>query len=139
MTRNSNSINSNRTKNPQQEQEKNGNILENHEYYNNYNTRAREDAETPIPGNEVMQRIAQAYRENISTTITKAAAGIIEQALTHGMEPNTIILAIEETGLASRPSPYYLRAVLRNWAEWGVICSRAREKSGITEARPWWK
>lgn len=86
-----------------------------------------------------MEQIAEAYRANIGPMITQAAALVIENALRAGMEPATVILGIEETGMASRPSPYYLRAVLRNWAEWGVTTSRVREKGGTTDARPWWR
>ena len=87
----------------------------------------------------MLERIAEAYRANISNVITAAAAAIIERALENGMEPETVIIDIEETGLASRPSPYYLRAVLLNWAEWGVVTCRARETSSKTNARPWWR
>ena len=108
-------------------------------YYNNYNparARARE-----LPPSEIMQQIAQAYHDNISRQITKVAAGIIERALVAGMEPATVILAIEETGMASRPSPYYLSAVLRNWAETGVVASRrnGNMEVSVTDARPWWR
>ena len=98
-----------------------------------------EEKKGQLPPKEIMEEIAKAYRANINTMISKAAAGIIERALSAGMEPATVILAIEETGMASRPSPYYLSAVLRNWAENGVVVSRARD-IGVktTEARPWW-
>lgn len=93
-----------------------------------------------LPPREIMEQIAEAYRANVSETVTRAAAGIIERALSSGMEPATVILAIEETGLASRPSPYYLSAVLRNWAERGVVVSRARDIGvKVTDARPWWR
>ena len=92
-----------------------------------------------LPPREIMEQIAEAYKANVNPMISKAAAGIIERALGAGMEPATVILAIEETGMASRPSPYYLSAVLRNWAQNGVVVSRARD-IGVktTEARPWW-
>ena len=83
--------------------------------------------------------IAESYRANISTEITQAAALVIENALKSGMEPATVILGIEETGMASRPSPYYLRAVFRNWAEYGVVTSRVRDKWQATDAKPWWR
>jgi len=143
----------------QQEQQDNQYNPEGNYYYNNYyparaRACAREGAaatyeapkmedlrekEKQLPPREVMEKIAEAYRANINPMISKAAAGIIERALSAGMEPATVILAIEETGMASRPSPYYLSAVLRNWAENGVVVSRARD-IGVktTEARPWW-
>lgn len=119
----------------QQEQNNNGQGYAHHEYYNN-NTHTQPGV---LPPREAMERIAEAYRANISRDITLAAAHIIEEALKHNMEPETVILAIEETGLASRPSPYYLRAVLRNWAENGVTVSRVRDTIGKTNARPWWR
>lgn len=130
--------------NQQTEQQKNP---EGDYYYNNYPARAcaraREaTAETELPPAEIMQQIAESYRENIGPMITKVAAGIIEKALRNGMEPATVILAIEETGMASRPSPYYLSAVLRNWAQNGVVVCRPRfDELGVmsTKARPWWR
>lgn len=155
MNRNTDNSTSTRIRQNQQQQNPEGD----HDYYNNYyparaRACAREGAaatyeapkmedlrekEKQLPPREVMEEIAKAYRANINTMISKAAAGIIERALSAGMEPATVILAIEETGMASRPSPYYLSAVLRNWAENGVVVSRARD-IGVktTEARPWW-
>lgn len=98
-----------------------------------------EQEKTELPGNEIMEQIAEAYRANIAPVITQAAALVIENALKSGMEPATVILGIEETGMASRPSPYYLRAVLRNWAEYGIATSKARDKWQRTDARPWWR
>lgn len=146
MTNTRNSIDITRTINGQQnqrtEQQKNP---EGDYNYNNYPARARAcareaDAETELPGREIMEMIAASYRANINRQITQVAAGIIERALKHGMEPQTVIMAIEETGMASRPSPYYLSAVLRNWTENGVVLSRARgNQTSTTKARPWWE
>ena len=112
-------------------------------YYNNIpaRARARDAAADELPGNEIMHRIATCYKANVNPMITAVAAGIIERALKHGMEPETIIKAIEETGMASRPSPYYLSAVLRNWAESGVTVTRTTGQADVrtTEARPWWR
>ena len=158
MTSMRNSIDSSRTINGQQEQqnqqeERNQEQYnEQDNYYNNYYPgRARacarvcacEEAgtepEKELPPKEIMEQIAVAYRANINTMISRAAAGIIERALKSGMEPQTVIMAIEETGMASRPSPYYLSAVLRNWAEYGVVTSKAHGMWTTTEAKPWWR
>ena len=155
MTSIRNTIDSSRTIKRQQEQEdhqkenqeKHKYEEEDYYYNNNYPARARACAregvgatkqETELPPSEIMEKIAEAYKANINRMISKAAAGIIERALTSGMEPQTVILAIEETGMASRPSPYYLSAVLRNWAEYGVVTSKAHGEWTTTEARPWW-
>lgn len=134
MTRSRNNIDKSMT-DQQQKENNNQQGFAHHDYYNNnYHTEPG-----VFPPREAMERIAEAYRANISKEITQAAAHIIEEALMHQMEPETVILAIEETGLAARPSPYYLRAVLRNWAESGVTVSRVHERQGMTNARPWWR
>jgi len=167
MTSNRNTVDNIRTikgqqqEHQQEQQDKQYNPEGNYYYNNYYPARARacaregaaktagfsaptmddlqEDQGRQLPPREVMEQIADAYRMNINKMISKAAAGIIERALAAGMEPATVILAIEETGMCSKPSPYYLSAVLRNWAENGVVVSRARD-IGVktTEARPWW-
>ena len=147
MTRDSITIDSSRTKERQQEQHKDdiGNQEHDYNYYSPALARAcacaRGQGGDPLPGKEIMEQIARAYRDNINPMITGAAAGIIERALRNGMEPATVIEAIEETGMAPRPSPYYLSAVLRNWAENGVVLSKSRGGADIhtTQARPWWQ
>lgn len=148
MTRDSITIDSNRTKERQQEQHKDDIGNQEHDYYNYYSPAparacacARGEGGDPLPGKEIMEQIARAYRDNINPMITGAAAGIIERALRNGMEPATVIEAIQETGMAPRPSPYYLSAVLRNWAENGVVLSKSRGGADIhtTQARPWWQ
>ena len=151
MIRNSSDTSSTRIRqqdqeNQQQEKTEQQYNREDYNYYNNYPARARacaREAEAPMenveqPPREIMEKIAEAYRANISPMITRAAAGIIERALSNGMEPQTVIMAIEETGMASRPSPYYLSAVLRNWAEYGVVTSKAQGRWTTTQAKPWW-
>lgn len=149
MTMTSISIDSSRTKERHQDQQDQHNEdVENQEYdYYYYSPAparacacARGQSSDPLPGKEIMEQIARAYRDNINPMITGAAAGIIERALRNGMEPATVIEAIMETGMAPRPSPYYLSAVLRNWAENGVVLSKSRGGADIhtTQARPWW-
>ena len=122
----------------QQEQEQQ---QEQRKQYYNTNTiiTTRSRACSELPGDEVMEKIAEAYKANIGPMITQAAAIVIENALKAGMEPSTVMWAIEETGLAARPSPYYLRAVLRNWAEYGVAASHVREDWKRTNGMPLWR
>lgn len=90
---------------------------------------------------EDSDRIREAYEDNVAERMTQAAANIIEHAYQEGLEVEEIIMAIEETGLAPSPSPYYLRAILRNWLVNGRITSRARHYSEGHKARriAWWK
>ncbi len=128
-----------KTTNRIENQEKNHDQHQEHyNYYNNY-IHTDPGVSYSLPPREAMARIAEAYRANVAREITQAAARLIEDALTHGMEPATVIMAIEETGLASRPSPYYLRAILKNWAENGVVVSRVSNEIKTTVGRPWWK
>lgn len=141
MTSIRNSIDSTSTRiRPQDQQEQQYNP-EGDYYYNNYTTQGRACSDVELPGAEIMQMIAEEYKDNVSQWITGVAASIIEEALRKGMEPKTVILAIRETGMAPRPSPYYLAAVLRRWAETGVVVSRAQGGADIstTKARKWWR
>ena len=131
-----NSCNTSRTINRQQQYTE-----QDYHYDNNIITTQTRACSKELPGDEVMEKIAEAYRANINPMITQVAAQIIEKALSSDMEPGTVILAIEETGMASRPSPYYLAAVLRNWAQSGVVLRRAHGGAEVstTRARPWWR
>ena len=140
MTNNRTSMDTRRTIIQQENQEYNN--TEGNYYYNNNSTRSRAcSGDDKLPGAEIMEMIAREYKENISERITGVAAGIIEAALKKGMEPGTVILAIRETGMASRPSPYYMAAVLRRWAETGVVVSRAMGGFDVstTQATKWWR
>lgn len=123
--------NTRRIQDNQQNQEQQN---QNDYYYNNnyYHT------EPGVLCAEQMEMIREAYEENIGR-MTAASASIIEKALQNGLKPDEIVMACEETGLASRPSGYYLAAVLRNWAENGVTVSRVRNKVQPNEGRKWWK
>lgn len=61
---------------------------------------------------EQCESIRQAYVDNISDTMTGAVARMIEDAFKHGLEADEIVMAIEETGFAPRPSPWYLKKIL---------------------------
>lgn len=69
---------------------------------------------------EVIERIAKAYTDAISPEIPTMAAKLMEQCLADGMTPELIIEAIDQTGWAQRPSPHYLRAILRRCREQGI-------------------
>lgn len=135
-------IDRSRTINEQDNQnEQNDTSISDDNNYNYNTTRSRASSSFELPGKEVMDMIVAAYQANISEWISASVAHIIEDALRHGMEPATVILAIQETGMAPRPSPYYLAAVLRNWAENGVVLSKSSgyHKVSTTKARPWWR
>lgn len=96
----------------------------------------------PEPGvsytKEDLDEIRAAYEDNIGT-LTGAAACMIEEAMMHGISPSDVIMAIEDTGMAPRPTPYYLRAILRRWAETGVTVSRNRRTVKPNTASKWWR
>lgn len=47
--------------------------------------------------------------------LTAPIAHFIEKCISAGMEPAVIVDAIERTGWARRPSPFYLRAILQRY------------------------
>lgn len=112
---------------------------EDNNYYNNYN-KAHATGRFMTP--EDCERIKEAYRDNINSEfLTAAVAHMIEKAFNSGLTADEIVMAIEETGFAPKPSPWYLRKVLENWAESGCIMSRInKERSHPNyEVKPWWK
>lgn len=112
---------------------------ENHhqDNYNNYYYNTHVTGRFLNP--EQCEAIKQAYIDNISDSLTAAVANMIESAFKHGLEANEIVMAIEETGFAPRPSPAYLRRVLENWVENGVTVSKIRHEVSANRGLPWWK
>lgn len=86
-----------------------------------------------------LEDIKNAYVENISDTMTGAVAHLIERAFDKGLEADEIVMAIEETGFAPRPSPMYLKKILENWVENGVTVSKIRHYNAVNRGLPWWK
>ena len=112
---------------------------QNQEQYNNHHDNHDDLARACACAREAqLLLIAEAYRANVAKTITAAVAQMIEDALDHGMDCDSIIWACEETGLAPNPSPRYLRAVLRNWALRGHVSSRVHGQEKDIQARPWY-
>lgn len=101
----------------------------NHNNNNNYHTEPGVSFITAEDG----ERICSAYTENIGP-LTASVAHMIESFVSQGLTVDNIILAIEETGFAPRPSAYYLRAILRNWARDGVTVTKARH-AAVREQR----
>lgn len=113
------------------EQQQHQQQQQNHYYNNNYNNYNQTSP-------EAMQTIREAYEENIGQ-LTGAVAKLIEQVLDHGLTAEEVVMAIEETGFAPKPSPAYLRRILQNWAETGVTVSRIRHLAAPNRALKWWR
>ena len=103
--------------------------------YNNYYTHAAERFLSP----EDCEAIKNAYQENISDAMPGAVAHLIERAFASGLTAEEIVMAIEETGFAPRPSPWYLKAILENWVENGVTVSKIRHLAKANRGIAWWK
>lgn len=112
-------------------------ITEDHNYYN-YTTQPGVSQEKPYCL-EDFDLIKEAYHDNISDTITATVANMIEKAFYNGLTRDEIIMAIEDTGMARYPSPWYLKKILETWAENGVTVSRLRNTVKANKANVWWK
>ena len=123
----------------QKNQQQDNNHQYQHKHYYNYNNNYIDTGAGRVWLPEEGERIKEAYCDNISDRMTQAAASLIEKAYQAGLTVDEIIMAIEETGLAPSPSPYYLKAILSNWAENGVTVSRLRHYVAANKANPWWK
>lgn len=109
-------------------------------YYNNNRENGTGRICRKIWTPEEGERILEAYTDNVSDTMTQAVARMIEGAYQAGLTVDEIVMAIEETGFAPRPSPRYLKAILRNWIESGRSVSFARHYSETNNSRiAWWR
>lgn len=75
-----------------------------------------------------MEEIRQGYVDAIGP-INATKARDIETAMEAGVQASAILDAIEQTGLAPRPSHYYLRAILRRYAAEGITTTEDAERS----------
>ena len=141
MTNIKNNTNSNTTITEQQEhKEQHNHNYERSDYYDyNYNNYNNTHGTRRVLPPEAGERIREAYIDNVSDRMTGAAAKIIEDAYQAGMSIEQIIMAIEDTGLAPRPSPAYLRAILVEWTQCGITVSRSTREVTQCKAKPWWK
>lgn len=77
--------------------------------------------------------------------MTAQVGWFFEELLTYGMEIDVIIDAIDQTGWARRPSPQYLRAILRRYKANGirtmqqVVNNRSEFDEARDERREWWE
>ena len=74
-----------------------------------------ENAGGGIISDDDLCTIRDSYVTYIGQQMTAMVAREIEDALKDGMTPSVVIDAVRITGDAPRPTPYYLRAVLRRW------------------------
>ena len=85
------------------------------------------------------ERLREAYEENLNMPITGAVAQMIENAVSHGLTVDEVIMAMEETAFAPKPTPWYLRAILQRWALTGVTVSKARHEIYANRGVKWWR
>ena len=118
--------------------------IKNNHHQDNYNYNYNNNYTEPGVSREAwteqeINDIKMSYFDNISDRMTASAAQIIEKAYNAGLTVNEIIMAIEETGLAPNPTPWYLKKILENWAENGVTVSKIRHLIKANEGCAWWK
>lgn len=68
-----------------------------------------------------LEAIRIAYKGCVGQELTATVAGYIEKCMAAGMHADVVLDAIERTGWARRPSPFYLRAILRRYLEWSIF------------------
>ena len=73
------------------------------------------------------EQIRQTYVDVLGA-LNCVKAHDIEEAVNLGLSASAVLDAIEQTALAPRPTHYYLRAVLRRYANWGIFTREAAEK-----------
>lgn len=68
-----------------------------------------------------LEDIRISYKSSLGMELTATVAAYIERCLRAGMQAEVVVDAIERTGWARRPSPFYLRAILRRYLEWSIF------------------
>lgn len=88
--------------------------------------RTREDnGQDGIITPDDLMAIRDAYVTYVGQPMTAMVAHEVEAALDEGMRPSVVIEAAKTTGDAPRPTPYYMRAVLRRWLRDGILTDDA--------------
>lgn len=110
--------------------------------------RTREDdgAEGIITPDDLMA-IRDAYVTYVGQPMTAMVAHEVEAALAEGMRPSVVIEAARVTGDAPRPTPYYMRAVLRRWLRDGILTDDAlaadkaafEQQQAAAPSKAWWQ
>ena len=110
--------------------------------------RTREDdGQDGIITPDDLMAIRDAYVTYIGQPMTAMVAHEVEAALADGMRPSVVIEAAKVTGDAPRPTPYYMRAVLRRWLRDGILTddALAADKAAYEQQRAakssddWWR
>lgn len=97
---------------------------------------------------EDLKAIREAYVMSVGE-LNVMVASMLERFLRAGLEPLAVIHAIEETGMAMMPSPYYLRAILTRYVREGLHTledvlaaeaerDRRRYEAGEQRAQRWY-
>ena len=110
--------------------------------------RTREDdGQDGIITPDDLMAIRDAYVTYVGQPMTAMVAHEIEAALAGGMRPSVVIEAAKVTGDAPRPTPYYLRAVLRRWLRDGILTDDAlaadraayEQQRAAKSSNDWWR
>ena len=108
--------------------------------------REDDDPEGIITPDDLMA-IRDAYVTYVGQPMTAMVAHEVETALADGMRPSVVIEAARVTGDAPRPTPYYMRAVLRRWLRDGILTNDAlaadkaafEQQQAAAPSKAWWQ
>lgn len=108
--------------------------------------REDDDPEGIITPDDLMA-IRDAYVTYVGQPMTAMVAHEVEAALADGMRPSVVIEAAKVTGDAPRPTPYYMRAVLRRWLRDNILTDDAlaadkaafEQQQAAAPSKAWWQ
>ena len=109
-------------------------------------TREEDGPEGIITPDDLMA-IRDSYVTYVGQPMTAMVAHEVEAALAEGMRPSVVIEAARVTGDAPRPTPYYMRAVLRRWLRDGILTDDAlaadkaafEQQQAAAPSKAWWQ
>ena len=71
--------------------------------------------------------VIRQYYNSFLGSLNQVKASVIEQAIRAGVETSAILDALEQTGIAPRPSHYYFAAILRRYMREGITTQEKAE------------
>lgn len=68
-----------------------------------------------------LEAIARSYKSVMGYDINSTIGHFIKRCMVAGMEAGVVLDAIERTGWARNPSPYYMRAILKRYLSMDIL------------------
>lgn len=90
-------------------------------------TTTTSNADPCILDTQILESLDGYYAMAMGREMPPVICRLMKECLAYGMKPSLLQEAIDQTTLAPRPSPHYLRAILKRWMDAGIKTTFALE------------